>query len=77
MGGGDRATLATEIIRQQVETRGRMGEPEEALRTAVGAVELRAYQRTTVCSNRALTNQFEQRSNETERSPPRLLFEHH
>ena len=46
MEGGDKATLAAETSRQQDETRRRMGEPEEELRTTVGAVELRANQRT-------------------------------
>ena len=55
---GDRATLAAEILHQQDETRRRMGEPEEELRIAVGAVELRADQRTTVCSNSVLTDSF-------------------
>ena len=40
MAGGDRLTLAAEILRQHDETRRRMGEPEEEPRTAVGAVEL-------------------------------------
>ena len=41
---GDKATPAAEILRQQDQTRRRMGEPEEELRTALGAVELRADQ---------------------------------
>ena len=58
MAGGDKATLAAEILRQQDETRRRMGEPKEELRTAVGTVELRANKRPTACSNSVLMNSF-------------------
>ena len=70
MAGGDKATLTAEILRQQDETWRRMGEPEEELRTTVGAVE------ATVCSNPVLTNSnsFLRRSNETERPPARFSF---
>ena len=58
MAEGDTSTLAPEILRQHDETRRRMGGLEEELRNAVGAVELRADQRTMVCSNPVLTNSF-------------------
>ena len=52
-----------------------MGEPEEELRKAVRALELRADQRTAVCSNPVVTNSFLRRSNEIERPPARFSLE--
>ena len=56
--GGNRATVEAEILRQQDETWRRMGEREQELRTAVGAVKLRAHQRMMLCSNTDLNNSF-------------------